>query len=196
FTGGAEIATQFQSRPRAGPPMAPGQAPGLEAWGYWSQIGATWASGCHACWLRVDPETFRLEVLRYVVVHDCGRVINPMVVKGQIQGGLAQGMWGAFYERIAYDADGQIRNASFMDFLMPYASEVPEALIEHQETPSPLNPLGVKGVGEAGTIPVAAAVASGVDEALGVAVVEVPLSPLALFELVRGRQASPRESPG
>ncbi|MGH7775617.1 MAG: aerobic carbon-monoxide dehydrogenase large subunit [Candidatus Dormibacterales bacterium] len=196
FTGGAEIATQFQSRPRAGPPLAPGQAPGLEAWGYWSQIGATWASGCHACWLRVDPETFRLEVLRYVVVHDCGRVINPMVVKGQIQGGLAQGMGGAFYERIAYDGDGQIRNASFMDFLMPYASEIPEAVIEHQETPSPLNPLGVKGVGEAGTIPVAAAVASGVEEALGVEVAEVPLSPLALFELVLGRQASPRESPG
>ena len=168
-----------------------GETPGLEAWGYWSQLGATWASGCHACWLRLDPETFRLEILRYAVVHDCGRVINPAVVAGQIQGGLAQGIGGAFYERIAYDGDGQLRNASFMEFLMPYASEVPEAILEHQETPSPLNPLGVKGVGEAGTIPVAAVIASGIEEALGVPVTEVPLSPLALFELAGAASPTP-----
>ena len=134
--------------------------------------------------MRVDPKTFRLEFLKYVVVHDCGRVINPMVVEGQIEGGVAQGIGGAFYERLAYDADGQLRNASFMEFLMPYATEIPPIVIEHIETPSPLNPLGIKGVGEAGVIPVGAVIASGVEEALGVAITEMPLSPLKLFELV------------
>ena len=109
--------------------------------------------------MRVDPKTFRLEILKYVVVHDCGQVINPLVVEGQIEGGVAQGIGGAFYERLAYDSDGQLRNASFMEFLMPYATEIPPIEIDHIETPSPLNPLGVKGAGEAGVIPVGAVIA-------------------------------------
>ena len=183
FGGGTEAATQFTARARPGPPLRDGEQPGLEATGYYSPPGSTWAAGCHAAWLRVDPNTFRLEILKYVVVHDCGRVINPMVVEGQIEGGVAQGIGGAFYERLAYDADGQLRNASFMEFLMPYATEIPPIVIEHIETPSPLNPLGIKGVGEAGVIPVGAVIASGVEEALGVAITEMPLSPLKLFEL-------------
>ena len=183
FGGGTEAATQFTARARPGPPLRDGEQPGLEATGYYSPPGSTWAAGCHAAWLRVDPNTFRLEILKYVVVHDCGRVINPMVVEGQIEGGVAQGIGGAFYERLAYDADGQLRNASFMEFLMPYATEIPPIVIEHIETPSPLNPLGIKGVGEAGVIPVGAVIASGVEEALGVAIAEMPLSPLKLFEL-------------
>ena len=135
--------------------------------------------------MRVDPGTYRLEILKYVVVHDCGRVINPMVLEGQIQGGVAQGIGGAFYERLAYDEVGQLRNASFMEFLMPYATEVPEILIDHIETPSPLNPLGVKGAGEAGVIPVGAVIASAIEEALGVPIAEMPLSPQKLFELTR-----------
>jgi CO/xanthine dehydrogenase Mo-binding subunit len=110
-------------------------------------------------------------------------VINPLVVEGQIEGGVAQGIGGAFYERLAYDDEGQLRNASFMEFLMPYATEIPEIEIEHIETPSPLNPLGVKGAGEAGVIPVGAVIASAVEEALGVPITEMPLSPLKLFEL-------------
>src|SRR6266568_3562253 len=184
FGGGTEAATQFTPRQRPGPPLPEGEQPGLEATGYYSPPGSTWASGCHAAYVRVDPKTFRLEVLKYVVVHDCGRVINPMVLEGQIEGGVAQGIGGAFYERLAYDADGQLRNASFMEFLMPYATEIPPIVIEHIETPSPLNPLGIKGVGEAGVIPVGAVIASGVEEALGVAITEMPLSPLKLFELV------------
>jgi CO/xanthine dehydrogenase Mo-binding subunit len=133
----------------------------------------------------VDPRTCRLEILRYVVVHDCGRVINPLVLEGQIEGGVAQGIGGAFYERLAYDEDGQLRNASFMEFLVPYATEVPELEIGHLETPSPLNPLGVKGAGEAGVIPVGAVIASAVEEALGVPVREMPLSPQRLFDLLR-----------
>jgi len=185
FGGGTEAATQFTPKARPGPPLPEGERPGLEATGYFSPIGSAWASGCHAAWVRVDPQTFRLQILRYVVVHDCGRVINPMVLEGQIQGGVAQGIGGAFYERLAYDAEAQLRNASFMEFLMPYATEVPDVLIDHQETPSPLNPLGVKGAGEAGVIPVGAVIASAVEEALGVPITEMPLSPLRLFELTR-----------
>jgi aerobic carbon-monoxide dehydrogenase large subunit len=190
FGGGAEVATQFQPRPRAGPPLADGEQPGLEASGFFSPEASTWAAGCHAAHVRVDPRTGRLEILRYVVVHDCGRVINPLVLEGQIEGGVAQGVGGAFYERLAYDEDGQLRNASFMEFLVPYATEVPELDIGHLETPSPRNPLGVKGAGEAGVIPVGAVIAAAVEEALGVPVREMPLSPQRLFEL--GRAAAER----
>jgi carbon-monoxide dehydrogenase large subunit len=185
FGGGTEAATQFTPQPRPGPPLPAGEQPGLEATGYFSPTGSTWASGCHAAWVHIDPRTFRLEILRYVVVHDCGRVINPTVLEGQIQGGVAQGIGGAFYERLAYDAEAQLRNASFMEFLVPYSTEVPDIVIDHQETPSPLNPLGVKGAGEAGVIPVGAVIASGIEDALGVAITEMPLSPLRLFELTR-----------
>jgi CO/xanthine dehydrogenase Mo-binding subunit len=186
FGGGAEIATQFQSQ-RAGnvPPLREGDAPGLEATGYFSPTASTWASGAHACYVRVDPDTFRLEILRYVVVHDCGRVINPLVLEGQIQGGVAQGIGGSFYERLVYDAEGQLRNASFMEYLMPYATEIPDVEIGHIETPSPLNPLGVKGAGEAGTIPVGALLASAIEDAMGVEITEMPLNPKRLFDLTR-----------
>src|ERR1700730_240339 len=183
FGGGTEAATQSTSNPRPGPPLAEGEQPGLEATGYYSPPGSTWASGCHAAYVRVDPKTFRLEVLKYVVIHDCGRVINPLVVEGQIEGGVAQGIGGAFYERLAYDDEGQLRNASFMEILTPYATEIPSIEIDHIETPSPLNPLGVKGAGEAGVIPVGAVLASAIEESLGVPIMEMPLSPLKLFEL-------------
>jgi carbon-monoxide dehydrogenase large subunit len=185
FGGGTEAATQFAARPRAGPPLPEGEQPGLEATGYYSPPGSTWASGCHATYVRIDPNTFRMDILKYVVVHDCGRVINPMVLEGQIEGGVAQGIAGAFYERLAYDEEGQLRNASLMEFLMPYATEIPPIGIDHIETPSPLNPLGVKGAGEAGVIPVGAVLASAIEEALGVPITEMPLSPLKLFELSR-----------
>jgi carbon-monoxide dehydrogenase large subunit len=185
FGGGTEAATPFTRKARPGPPLLEGEEPGLEATGYYSPPGSTWASGCHAAYVRVDPKTFRLEILKYIVVHDCGRVINPMVVEGQIEGGVAQGIAGAFYERLAYDEEGQLHNASFMEFLMPYATEIPPIEIGHIETPSPLNPLGVKGAGEAGVIPVGAVLASAIEEAIGRPITEMPLSPLKLFELSR-----------
>jgi carbon-monoxide dehydrogenase large subunit len=185
FGGGSEAASQFAARSRPGPPLHEGEQPGLEATGYYSPPGSTWAAGCHAAYVRVDPKTFRLEILKYVVIHDCGRVINPLVVEGQIEGGVAQGIGGAFYERLAYDDEGQLRNASFMEFLMPYATEIPAIEIDHIETPSPLNPLGIKGAGEAGVIPVGAVIASAVEEALGVPITQMPISPLRLFELTR-----------
>jgi aerobic carbon-monoxide dehydrogenase large subunit len=131
------------------------------------------------------------------VVHDCGRLINPRIVEGQIHGGVAQGVAGALYERIAYDETGQLQNASFMDFLMPYVSEVPDRIeIDHLETPSPLNPLGVKGAGEAGVIPGAALFASAIEDAEGIPITSMPISPSDLFSL-RGahrRRGSPAAS--
>ena len=95
--------------------------------------------------MEIDPATWEIDVVKYAVVHDCGNVVNPMIVEGQVHGGVAQGVGGALYERMAYDSDGQLQNASFMDFLMPYASEMPDVVIDHQQTPSPLNPLGHQG---------------------------------------------------
>src|SRR5256884_1293817 len=181
--GVTQAPTQSPPKSRLVPPLHEGEQPGLEATGYYSPPGSTWASGCHAAYVRVDPKTFRLEILKYVVVHDCGRVINPLVLQGQIEGGVAQGIGGAFYERLAYDDDGQLRNASFMEFLMPYATEIPPIEIDHIETPSPLNPLGVKGAGEAGVIPVGAVLASAIEDATGLTITEMPLSPLKLYEL-------------
>ena len=152
--------------------------------GYYSPASGVFGFGMHAAVVEIDPDTCDLTVLRYAILHDCGTVINPMVVEGQVHGGFAQGLAGAFWEQMAYDEDGQLLNASFMDFLMPYATEVPTPLVLHTETPSPLNPLGVKGVGEAGTIPVSAVIAGAVEDALGVPVDVMPLSPQRLFELV------------
>jgi carbon-monoxide dehydrogenase large subunit len=122
-------------------------------------------------------------------VHDCGKLINPMIVEGQIHGGVAQGVGGALYEKMAYDENGQLLNASFMDFLMPYVTEIPDGIdIDHQETPSPLNPLGVKGAGEAGVIPSAAVFAAAISDAEGFPIVSMPISPAELFHL---RQAHP-----
>jgi CO/xanthine dehydrogenase Mo-binding subunit len=165
-------------------PLPDGKTPGLNTVDYYSPASGVFAFGMHAAVVEVDLDTCDLKILRYAILHDCGTVINPMVVEGQIYGGFAQGLAGAFWEEMAYDEDGQLLNASFMDFLMPYATEVPEPVLLHTETPSPLNPLGVKGVGEAGTIPVSAVIAGAVEDALGVPVDAMPLSPQRLFEIV------------
>jgi carbon-monoxide dehydrogenase large subunit len=178
-------------KPREGPVLVEGEEPGLEARGYYAPPHATFASGCHAAIVEVDPATGDLKFLRYVVQHDCGTMVNPTIVEGQIRGGVAQGIGGSFYERIVYDADGQPLTASFMDFVIPTAAEIPEIEITHLETPSPLNPLGTKGVGEAGAIPVPALVAEAIDDALaplGVRVREMPLDPHRLHALIAAAQ--------
>ena len=167
-------------------PLPEGTRPGLDAAEFYSPVAGVFAFGAHAAIVEVDPGTCDINILRYVVMHDCGRIINPMIVEGQIHGGVAQGIGGAFYEHLAYDDDGQLLNASFMDFLIPYATEVPAVEIHHTETPSPSNPLGVKGVGEAGVIPVNAVIANAVSDALGVDIDRMPLSPHALFEIIHG----------
>jgi aerobic carbon-monoxide dehydrogenase large subunit len=184
FDDASGRATQFSGPvdPSA-PPVAPGEEPGLEGSAYYSPSRSTFANGMHAVVVETDPETAEVTILRYCVVHDCGTVINPMIVEGQIHGGVAQGVGGALYERMEYDESGQLVNASFMDFLMPYASEVPRIEIDHLETPSPLNPLGVKGAGEAGVIPGSAALASAIEDAEGIAIRAMPISPSELFAL-------------
>jgi CO/xanthine dehydrogenase Mo-binding subunit len=186
FDEAAKQATQFAGPgDDARPPVAVGDAPGLEHTDYYSPIRSTFASGAHAAVVEIDPATWEIDVVSYAVVHDCGNVVNPMIVEGQVHGGVAQGVGGALYERMAYDADGQLQNASFMDFLMPFASEVPPVLIDHQQTPSPLNPLGIKGAGEAGVIPGSAAIASAIEDAVGLRIAAMPISPSELYDLVR-----------
>jgi carbon-monoxide dehydrogenase large subunit len=186
FDESAKAATQFAVGDTSKPPVADDDEPGLEGRDYYSPPHATFASGMHAVIVETDPDTAEIKILKYCVVHDCGRLINPRIVEGQIHGGVAQGVGGALYERMAYDDGGQLQNASFMDFLMPYVTEVPERIdIDHLETPSPLNPLGVKGAGEAGVIPGAAAFASAIEDAEGIPITSMPISPSELFELRR-----------
>ncbi|MFL6263991.1 MAG: molybdopterin cofactor-binding domain-containing protein [Thermoanaerobaculia bacterium] len=169
--------------------VKPGTEPGLEATRYFGPYRGATASGCHACVLEVDPETFQVKIQKYVVVHDCGVVINPLLVDGQVHGGVAQGIGNAFYEQLVYDDNGQLLNASFMDFLLPTALDVPRVEVGHEETVSPLNALGTKGAGEAGAIPVGALFAQAVENALaipGLEILEIPLKPSRLWELAGG----------
>jgi carbon-monoxide dehydrogenase large subunit len=194
FDEAANAATQFAGGggDMTKPPIAADDEPGIEGKAFFSPVRSTFASGMHAVIVETDPDTAEVTILRYCVVHDCGRLINPQIVEGQIHGGVAQGVAGALYERMAYDEYGQLQNASFMDFLMPYVSEVPRRIeIDHLETPSPLNPLGIKGAGEAGVIPGAAVIAAAIEDAEGIAITSMPISPSDLFEL--RRQARGRE---
>jgi aerobic carbon-monoxide dehydrogenase large subunit len=166
--------------------VKPGSEPGLEATNYFGPERGTTASGVHAMIVEVDPETMMVQVLKYVVVHDCGRVINPLILDGQIQGGVAQGLGNAFYEALVFDENGQLLNGTFMDYLLPTALDVPNVEVGHEVTLSPLNPLGVKGAGEAGAIPVGALFAQAVEDALalpGLEILEIPLSPGRLWEV-------------
>jgi aerobic carbon-monoxide dehydrogenase large subunit len=195
YAYGKEAADQALKlvKARAGAVLGPGEEPGLEARAYFAPEQATFANGCHAAVIEVDVETGDLRFLRYVVVHDCGVLVNPTIVEGQVQGGVAQGVGGAFFERLVYDESGQPLSASFMDFLIPTAMEVPSLRIEHLETPSPLNPLGMKGVGEAGAIPVPALVAEALDDALapfGIRVAEMPLDPARVRDLIRSARTA------
>jgi aerobic carbon-monoxide dehydrogenase large subunit len=186
FDEQAKRATQFAVGGGADvPPVKEDDEPGLEAAGWYSPIRSTFANGVHAVVVETDPDTAEVKILRYCVVHDCGRLINPRIVEGQIHGGVAQGVGGALYERLVYDEHGQLLNASFMDFLMPYASEVPTVETDHLETPSPLNPLGIKGAGEAGVIPGAAVLAAAISDAEGLWIDRMPISPSELWELRR-----------
>ncbi|HEX3126778.1 MAG TPA: xanthine dehydrogenase family protein molybdopterin-binding subunit [Thermoanaerobaculia bacterium] len=168
--------------------VKPGTEPGLEATRYFGPYRGATASGCHAMILEIDRETLQIEVKKYVVVHDCGRVLNPLLVDGQVHGGVAQGLGNAWFEQLVYGENGQLMNASFMDFLLPTALDVPRVEVGHEETVSPLNPLGTKGAGEAGAIPVGALFAQAIEDALaipGLEILEIPLKPSRLWEIVQ-----------
>ncbi len=172
--------------------VAAGTEPGLEATSYFGPESGATSSGVHAMIVAIDPETMIPEILKYVVVHDCGTLINPLIVEGQVHGGVAQGIGNAFYEQLVFDGEGQLLNATLADYLLPTALDVPRMELAHTVTPSPLNPLGIKGVGEAGAIPVGPLFAQALEDALGlpekgVELLEIPLSPNRLWELAGGR---------
>jgi carbon-monoxide dehydrogenase large subunit len=138
-----------------------------------------------------------VEVLRFVVSHDCGRVVNPDVADGQVVGGVMQGIGGALYEELVYDERGQLRTGSFMDYTLPTAAEAPEFVLAHVNVPSPLNPLGVKGLGEGGAIGPPAAIANAVEDALadlGAVVRTCPLSPSRIRDLIRSAKVNTVDS--
>jgi carbon-monoxide dehydrogenase large subunit len=167
--------------------VEPGTEPGLEATDYYGpKYGAT-AFGVHAMILEVDPETMMVDIKRYVTVEDCGTMLNPMIVEGQVHGGVSMGLGNAYFEKLHYDENGQLLNASLADYLIVTAHEMPRIEVAHLETRSPLNELGSKGVGEAGAIPVPALFAQALENALydhDIEILETPLSPNSLFELL------------
>jgi carbon-monoxide dehydrogenase large subunit len=182
----SEIARILQGAPGYGFPA--GVDPGLEANVNHRTDSLAYANGCHACEVEVDAETGEVKILRYVAMQDSGILINPMMVEGQIHGGVAHGIGNALYEWMGYDEAGQPVTTTFADYLLPTATEVPMLDTLYKETRSPLNPLGVKGVGEAGTIPCAAALISSIEDALapfGARIGQVPLSPSAIVTMIR-----------
>ncbi len=167
--------------------VSPGTQPGLEATNYFGPERGATASGVHAMIVEIDADTLDVTIQKYVVVHDCGHVINPLILDGQIHGGVAQGIGNAFFEQLIYDENGQLLNGSFMDFLLPTSLDVPRIEIGHEVTPSPLNPLGIKGAGEAGAIPTGALFVQAVEDAFdnpNLEIREIPLSPNRLWELL------------
>jgi CO/xanthine dehydrogenase Mo-binding subunit len=141
--------------------------------------------------IEVDIQTGAIKLLDYIVAHDAGRLINPLLVDGQIHGGVAQGIGAALYEEIAYDENGQLLTGSFINYLLPGSMEVPRIKIVHLESPSPLNPLGVKGLGEGGAIAPPAAIANALADALSAfapRVNEIPLTPDRVLELLRDKE--------
>ncbi|MFZ0128715.1 MAG: xanthine dehydrogenase family protein molybdopterin-binding subunit [Candidatus Dormiibacterota bacterium] len=176
-----------------------GVPPLFQARGFFGAGQQLYGSGVHAATIEVDLSTGDVRLIKYVLVHDCGVMVNPMIVEGQVLGGLVQGIGGALLERLAFDPNGQPLSANFMDFRLPTADVVPEVILDHVETPSPLNPLGVKGTGEAGVIPVSAVIAEAIEDALsplGVRVDRMPLMPYEILRLVAdaGRAANTAEA--
>jgi carbon-monoxide dehydrogenase large subunit len=165
----------------------PGIEPGLEASRQFRIDDLAYANGCHVAEVEVDVETGEVRIVKYYALQDSGRLINPMIVDGQIHGGIAHGIGNALFEWMGYDDSGQPLTTTFADYLLPTATELPMLTTLYRETPSPLNPLGVKGVGEVGTIPAAAAIISAVEDALepfGVHIAQVPIMPHKLVELI------------
>ncbi len=173
--------------------VEPGTEPGLEATAYYGPPYGATASGAVGMIVEVDTETFLVKIKRFVIAHDCGTVVNPLIVDGQIHGGVSLGVGNSFFEKLAYDESGQLLNGTLSDYLLPRATDMPRIEIIHQSTPSPLNPLGIKGVGEAGAIPTPSAFVQAVENALQdyhVEILEAPLSPNRLFEIVQSAQRS------
>ena len=172
-----------------------GMEPGLEDTTFYDPENFVFPFGAHACIVDVDTDTGKIKVQRYVAVDDCGKAINPLLIDGQIHGGIVHAIGQALYERIHYDEDGQLVTGTFVDYALPTAAELPSFELDRTETPSPVNSLGAKGIGEAGTIAASAAVTNAVIDALrplGVSYVNMPLSPMRVWEAIaEAKGASP-----
>jgi carbon-monoxide dehydrogenase large subunit len=165
-----------------------GVTPGLAASIDFPAPALTYCNGTHICEAEVDPETGQVRLLRYIVVHDSGRIINPMIVDGQVMGAVAHGIGATLYEWMRFDEQGQPQTVTYGDYLLPSTDTVPPIEVIHMESPTPLNPLGVKGAAESGTIAAPAAIVSAVEDALrpfGVRIRDLPLTPERLLTLIR-----------
>ena len=165
-----------------------GMEPGMEENCFWEPENFVFPFGAHACVVDVDQETGKVEVVRYIAVDDCGKAINPLIIDGQIHGGIVHGIGQALFERIHYDDQGQLVTGTFVDYALPSAADLPSLETDRTETPSPVNPLGVKGVGEAGTIAASATVTNAVIDALkptGVTYINMPLTPMRIWEAIQ-----------
>jgi aerobic carbon-monoxide dehydrogenase large subunit len=172
--------------------LPPNTEPGLMASHFWEPPNFTFPFGAHIVVSEIDKDTGAIEIRRYVAVDDCGKIINPMIVAGQVHGGVAQGLGQALFEQAVYDESGQLVTGEFMDYAIPKSTMVPYIEDSHTETPSPVNPLGVKGVGEAGTIGCSPAVVNSVVDALsslGVKHLDMPLTPEKIWKVMQGGQA-------
>jgi aerobic carbon-monoxide dehydrogenase large subunit len=171
-----------------GADLPDGMSPGMEVTSYFSAPNFTSPFGTHVCVVEVDVETGEVKILRYIAVDDCGRAINPRLVDGQVQGGVAQGVGQALLEGAAYSADGQPLAASFLTYAMPTSTDLPMLEMDRTETPTPVNPLGAKGVGEAGTVGAPPAVVNAVVDALaplGVTHIDMPLWPEKVWRAIQ-----------
>lgn len=169
--------------------------PGLEASSFYEPANCTYPFGTHIVAVEIDRDTGEVSIVKYVAVDDCGNVINPLLVEGQVQGGIVQSLGQALMEKVVYDENGQLITGELMDYAIPRASDVPEFLLGHTVTPSPVNPLGIKGVGEAGTIGATPAVANAVVDALsplGVKHIDLPLVPEKLWKIIQENSAKMR----
>ena len=176
-----------------------GMEPGLDEQSFYDPENFVFPFGAHACVVDVDAETGKVDIVRYVAVDDCGPAINPMLIEGQVHGGITHGLGQALFERIHYNEDGQLVTGTFVDYALPTAAELPSFETDRTETPSPVNSLGVKGVGEAGTIAGSATVTNAVIDALrplGVDYINMPLTPMRVWEAInQGQGASPEGGP-
>jgi len=166
---------------------AQGVEPGLDVTRFFQPADITYSSGAQVALVEIDPDSGLVALLDSWICHDSGRLINPLVVEGQIAGAVALGIGSALYEAVRYDADGQPLAGTFMEYALPRSTDVPRLHMDHLETPSLLNPLGLKGVGESGALPVPAVLASAIENALdgcGLVIRQMPLTPQALIGLI------------
>jgi carbon-monoxide dehydrogenase large subunit len=173
--------------------LPPGMEPGLDTTRFFEPSNFTFPFGTHVCVVEIDEETGEPKLTKYVAVDDCGNVINPLLVEGQVHGGLVQGIAQALHEEIVYDENGQLLTGSLMDYAIPRAHDFPEFELDRTVTPSPVNPLGVKGVGEAGTIGSTPAVVNAIVDALaefGVTHIDMPVRSEKVWKILKGRKAS------